>query len=148
MVKIWNTEDDYYTLESINQNDIELFEKIFSCKLPEEYLNQLRIRNGGSLLYDALPVTFKNSWADDHVSIPFVFGLKKGEGIFNTKELLTEWGIHEDKFIVISGDGHYLIVLDYRNNNEEPRITYIDTELGLIKVIFESFKEMIDSLYT
>ncbi|MED3794295.1 SMI1/KNR4 family protein [Niallia alba] len=148
MKKIWNLEDNNYILETLNQKDIEFAEKYFACKLPEEYLNQLKIRNGGYLLYDALPVKFKNSWADDHIPIPFLLGLKKGKGIFKTKELLKEWGINEDKFIIISGDGHYWIVLDYRTSDQEPKVTFIDTEFELVEVIFNSFKEMVASLYT
>ncbi len=145
--EIWNLEDDYYTLEAITQEDIDLAEKYLLCKLPKEYINHLEIRNGGSLIYDALPVNFQNSWADDHIPVPFLYGIKKGEGILQTKELLKEWGIDEDRFVIISGEGHYWIVLDYRTSEKEPKITFIDTEFELIEVIFNSYKEMIDSLY-
>lgn len=144
---IWDLEDDYYSLEAINQKDIKLAEKYFSCKLPKEYLNQLKIRNGGSLIFNALPVKFKNSWADNHIPITFIYGIKKKQGILQTQELLKEWEINEDKFIIISGDGHYWIVLDYRTSKEEPKITFIDTEFGLTEVIFDSYKEMVEALY-
>lgn len=147
MKKIWNLEDDYYTLDAITQEDIDFAEKCLLCKLPEEYINHLKIRNGGSLIDDALPVKFQNSWADDHIPVPFLYGIKKGEGILQTKELLKEWGIEEDSFVIISGDGHYWIVLDYRTSKTEPKITFIDTDFDLIEVVFNSYTEMIDSLY-
>ncbi|MBK3494940.1 SMI1/KNR4 family protein [Viridibacillus sp. YIM B01967] len=149
MRNIWElSEDNYYKLEGLEESDIEFAEKFFSIKLPKEYTELLKIQNGGSLIYNSLPVSFKNSWADDHVPLNFLYGVKKVKGIIEFTEALKEWGINEKKLITISGDGHYWIVLDYRKSTMEPRITFIDSENRLIKTIFNSFKEMVNNLYT
>ncbi|MGE7185304.1 SMI1/KNR4 family protein [Peribacillus sp. NPDC006672] len=148
MKNIWEDyEDDEYQLDKLTVEDITLAEKELNIKIPKEYIDLLKEKNGGYLKYQSLPVNFKNSWADDHVPINVLFGIKKNEGIFESKLLLNEWGIKEENFITISGDGHTWIVMDYRKNKIEPEITFIDIEENKTTVIFKSFKEMINNLY-
>lgn len=152
MRNIWAEDDEDYIDEEIElakltEEDIKEAEKEFNVNFPKEYIELLKIKNGGYLKYQALPVNFKNSWADDHVPLQYLYGIKKNKGIFTSKALLKEWGIRENNFITLSGDGHTWIVLDYRNNKEEPEITYIDIEANIISVIFKTFKEMIENLY-
>lgn len=139
--------DEEIELAKLTEEDIKEAEKQFNVNFPKEYIELLKIKNGGYLKYQALPVNFKNSWADDHVPLQYLYGIKKNKGIFTSKALLKEWGIKEKNFITISGDGHTWIVLDYRINKKEPEITFIDIEENKITVIFKSFKEMIDNLY-
>ncbi|MFE4898202.1 SMI1/KNR4 family protein [Peribacillus butanolivorans] len=152
MRNIWAEDDEDYIDEEIElakltEEDIKKAEKEFNVNFPKEYIELLKIKNGGYLKYQALPVNFKNSWADDHIPLHYLYGIKKNKGIFNSKVLLKEWGIKEKAFITISGDGHTWTVLDYRNNKIEPEITFIDIEENKITVIFKSFKEMIDNLF-
>lgn len=146
MKNIW-ADDEGFELEKLTAADVRKVEDHFNVQLPKEYIKLLKMKNGGYLTKQSLPVRFKNSWADDHIPIEFLFGIKRNEGIWESKELLMEWGIKEDNFITISGDGHTWIVLDYRKNKKEPQITFIDIEYRKIKVIFNSFKEMIENLY-
>ncbi|MFD9626960.1 SMI1/KNR4 family protein [Peribacillus muralis] len=138
---------DDYKLSKITENDILDAEKNLNINLPKEYIDLLKTQNGGYLKYSALPVSFENSYADDHIAVDFLFGIKTNEGIYKSNYLLNEWGIEEKDFITISGDGHTWLVLDYRNNKVEPQITFIDIEENKTTVIFKSFKEMINNLY-
>ncbi|WP_350302831.1 SMI1/KNR4 family protein [Peribacillus frigoritolerans] len=114
-----------------------------NINLPKEYIELLKIQNGRYLKYKALPVSFKNSYADDRIAVDFLFGIKENEGIYKSKYPLNEWGIKEKDFVTISGDGHTWLVLDYRKNKDEPEITFIDTEENKISVIFKTFKEFV-----
>lgn len=148
MKYIWkNSEDDIYKLDKLADLDISQAEKEMGITIPKEYIKLLRQQNGGYLKYQALPVDFKNSWADDHIVIDSLYGIKENEGIYKSQYLLNEWGIKEKDFVTISGDGHTWIVLDYRKNKDEPEITFIDTEENKISVIYKTFKEMIENLY-
>lgn len=138
---------DEYNLNELTEGDILDAETNLNIKLPKEYIELLKIQNGGYLKYNALPVSFKNSYADNHIAVDFLFGIKENEGIYKSKYLLNEWGIKEKDFVTISGDGHTWIVLDYRKNKDEPEITFIGTEENRTSVIFKTFKEMIKNLY-
>ncbi|MCM3213560.1 SMI1/KNR4 family protein [Niallia taxi] len=148
-MEFWNNKlkDDPYKLQNINKKDIELAEKAFHIKLPQAYIDLLIEQNGGYLEKTCLPVIFKNDWADDHILFDYLLGIKKDKGIMESNYLLKEWGVKEKNLIIISGDGHFFIALDYRTNEENPTIVYIDTTEDKITKIYEDFSTMVNSLY-
>ncbi len=148
-MEFWNykLKDDPYKLQNINKKDIELAEKAFHIKLPQAYIDLLTEQNGGCLEKTCLPVNFKNDWADDHILFDYLLGIKKDKGIMESNYLLKEWGVKEKNLIIISGDGHFFIALDYRTNKENPTIVYIDTTEDKITKIYEDFSTMVNSLY-
>ncbi|WP_164849649.1 SMI1/KNR4 family protein [Niallia taxi] len=147
-MEFWNykLKDDPYKLQNINKKDIELAEKAFHIKLPQAYIDLLIEQNGGCLKNTYLPVNFKN-WADNHILFDYLLGIKKDKGIMESNYLLKEWGVKEKNLIIISGDGHFFIALDYRTNEEKPTIVYIDTTENQITKIYEDFSTMVNSLY-
>lgn len=148
-MEFWNNKlkDDPYKLQNINKKDIELAEKAFHIKLPQAYIDLLIEQNGGYLERTCLPVNFKNDWADDHILFDYLLGINKDKGIMKSNYLLKEWGVKEKNLIIISGDGHFFIALDYRTNEENPTIVYIDTTEDKITTIYEDFSTMVNSLY-
>ncbi|MEY8742424.1 SMI1/KNR4 family protein [Bacillales bacterium AN1005] len=148
-MKLWNKNlnDDPYKLKEINKKDIDLAEKAFNIKLPQDYIELLKEQNGGCLEKTCLPVNFKNDWADDHILFDYLLGIEKDKGIMESDYLLKEWGVTEKNLIIISGDGHFFVALDYRTNNENPTIVYIDTTKNKITKIYEDFSSMVNSLY-
>ncbi|MBK5482542.1 SMI1/KNR4 family protein [Peribacillus sp. TH16] len=82
MRNIWAEDDEDYIDEEIElakltEEDIKKAEKEFNVNFPKEYIELLKIKNGGYLKYQALPVNFKNSWADDHIPLHYLYGIKK-----------------------------------------------------------------------
>ncbi|WP_342615382.1 SMI1/KNR4 family protein [Peribacillus frigoritolerans] len=119
MKNIWAEDDEDYIDEEIElakltEEDIKEAEREFNVNFPKEYIELLKIKNGGYLKYQALPVNCKNSWANDHIPLHYLYGIKKNKGIFTSKAILKEWGIREKDFITLSGDGHTWTVLDYK----------------------------------
>ncbi|WP_251648423.1 SMI1/KNR4 family protein [Niallia sp. MER 6] len=57
-----------------------------------------------------------------------------------------EWGISKSNIILISGDGHTWIALDY-NHGDKPKVIFIESDEDKITPIYHSFKEMLDHLY-
>ncbi|WP_282154571.1 SMI1/KNR4 family protein [Cytobacillus gottheilii] len=146
-MKIWkNSYDVHVVLEPLTKDDIELAENIFNVHLPENYINLLYIQNGGYLVSNYVRVNFDTDWGENIAYIDSLNGIKKDRGIMETNSLLAEWGVENKNYIIISGDGHYFIVLDYSKGNKDPFVSHIDTETNVINIMFTSFDEFIFEL--
>ncbi|NJQ06102.1 SMI1/KNR4 family protein [Streptomyces lonarensis] len=94
-------------------------ERTLGVTLPPELLTLLRLRNGGtvSTRRDAFPTERPNAWADDHVPFDELLGIgdpEDGVSLVETPYLVQEWGL-PSPVVLLSGDGHTWIALDYRS---------------------------------
>jgi hypothetical protein len=122
-------------------------ETILGVKLPQLFIDLLKIKNGGYSKGFVFPTTVAQSWADDHVPLSDVYGIGFEEDTYSIMQsayLREEWGMFE-KLIVISGDGHYFIALDYRKS-DTPTVCWIDTECDEDVQIASSFESFIAGL--
>src|SRR5690606_37077072 len=110
-------------------------EKKLGVKLPNSYIELCKIQNGGYITYDAFPTSVPTSWADDHVGVDYINGMEE-EGILSSNYYIEEWGLPKD-ILLLCGDGHWWIAMDYRNTKEEPPIIYVDLEWGEDTFILE-----------
>ncbi|MCY8006390.1 SMI1/KNR4 family protein [Bacillus haynesii] len=148
MKNFWTYEDeDPYTLKSISERDIQKAEKKLGVKLPEEYKALILEQNGGYINFNAFPSERPTSWAKDHVQVDYLLGLGKKEGILESKAFIKEWGL-PDNLILIHGDGHTWIALDYREMKENPPVHYFDSEFEENFRLADSFGEFLSKLYT
>ncbi|MCY8000446.1 SMI1/KNR4 family protein [Bacillus haynesii] len=148
MKNFWTYEDeDPYTLKSISERDIQKAEKKLGVKLPEEYKALILEQNGGYINFNAFPSERPTSWAKDHVQVDYLLGLGKKEGILESKAFIKEWGL-PDNLILIHGDGHTWIALDYREIKENPPVHYFDSEFEENFRLADSFGEFLSKLYT
>ncbi|MCY7849127.1 SMI1/KNR4 family protein [Bacillus haynesii] len=148
MKNFWTYEDeDPYTLKSISERDIQNAEKKLGVKLPEEYKALILEQNGGYINFNAFPSERPTSWAKDHVQVDYLLGLGKKEGILESKAFIKEWGL-PDNLILIHGDGHTWIALDYREMKENPPVHYFDSEFEENFRLADSFGEFLSKLYT
>lgn len=146
-MNIWKGGANDYTLEDLVQDDIILAEKHFNVKLPKSYIDLLKIKNGGTLQYNALPFKQNHEEDDNYIIIEYLFGIKQGEGIFQTKYFVEEWKIERENIIILSGDGHEWLALDYNESSSNPSVIYIFSEENEFIRLFDSFDEMLDNLY-
>lgn len=145
-MKIWkDAYNSEVVLEKLTDEDINLAEKTFNVKLPKEYVEILFEQNGGYLLKDTIKFDF-DIGTSNLIQVDSIFGIKKDMGIMKTDYLLNEWGVKNKGYIVIAGDGHYFIVLDYGERDKSPKISYIDTETGNLYIMFPSFKSFLENL--
>lgn len=144
-MSIWQ-EDDEPKLEILTDETIEMAEKAFGVKLPAGYLTILRERNGGYLHYNAFPTSVSTSWAEDHIGINHILGIGKDSGIMETDYLIEEWSLPKH-IILISGDGHTWLALDYRNKKEEPPIIFIDVDDEKMIELASNFDDFLNGLY-
>ncbi|MCY8012593.1 SMI1/KNR4 family protein [Bacillus haynesii] len=148
MKNFWTYEDeDPYTLKSISERDIQNAEKKLGVKLPEEYKALILEQNGGYINFNAFPSERPTFWAKDHVQVDYLLGLGKKEGILESKAFIKEWGL-PDNLILIHGDGHTWIALDYREMKENPPVHYFDSEFEENFRLADSFGEFLSKLYT
>lgn len=127
---------------SINITDkmIEKAESLLSVKLPKEYLELLNIQNGGS--------THNFAYKDNKDVVFYeLFGIyfnRENVSILDSDYYSVEWGLPE-KQILISGDGHYWVTLDYREEGE-PCVRWIDLESVVDVKIADNFSEFLEGL--
>ena len=125
-------------------------EKILGVRLPPDLIGLLKIQNGGYTLGFAHPMTQRTTWAVDHVPLQELFGIvtdpdhKTYMNIVHTPLMTVEWGLPPHQ-ILLSGDGHYWITLDYRSG-QMPSVAWIDVECGEDIQIAKSFSEFLTGL--
>ncbi|WP_069187701.1 SMI1/KNR4 family protein [Alkalihalobacillus pseudalcaliphilus] len=146
MEHLW-LEDEYGERpHPVIDKQIHEAEKQLNIKLPEAYIRLLKIQNGGYISINAFPTTTPNSWADDHVHIEKIFGIKPNEGILATPYLIEEWGLPES-IVLFAGDGHGWFAFDYRHTKTDPSIIYLDVEQELTIELTANFESFLAGLY-
>ncbi|MGN1400307.1 MAG: SMI1/KNR4 family protein [Bacillus sp. (in: firmicutes)] len=122
---IWNLQepDNDFNLGPISDEDIIFVEKTYHISLPKTFIKQLKIQNGGYLLTDAIPVDFPSFYAEGFIQFDHLFGIKPREGIMESKSILEEWGIYDDKFIVINGSNWKVALLLIQLNPQQPPLS-------------------------
>lgn len=140
-------EEGYYTLKKINEAEIAKAEKKLGVTLPDTYKKLILEQNGGYTIHNAFPTTHSNSWAEDHIQFNHLLGIAEGEGIMDSAYLIKEWELPKG-LVLISGDGHTWVAMDYRKTKENPAIHYFDVEMEEDFKLADSFDEFIEGLYT
>lgn len=123
-------------------------EKKLGVKLPNVYIDLCKIQNGGYILYNAFPTSVPTSWAEDHIAVEYINGIEE-EGILSSSYYIEEWELPKD-IVLICGDGHSWIAMDYRHTKEEPPIILVDVEDEKDIFILElapNFRTFLDGLY-
>jgi cell wall assembly regulator SMI1 len=141
----WKPGESYGVLAPLTDELVHRAESTLGVTLPTAYIELLRIQNGGPVAddYTAHPSPRPTSWAEDHVSFPDLRGIGDvaahkvlagahfGEpgGILNTPYLLREWEMPHG-LVLLSGDGHWWLALDYRSSGPEgaPSVIWYDTD--------------------
>lgn len=125
-------------------------ERQLGVRLPASLLEILRVQNGGQVaeLWNAFPTEVATSWSVNHVPLDGMLGIGRHDdqlSLLDSGYLVEEWGL-PSPLVLLSGDGHCWIALDYRTCGEsgEPSVTWFDvegnTELPLA-VDFQAFVE-------
>jgi len=145
MKNIWDRDED---IKPVTDQEVKVAESELGVSLPAPYIELCKYQNGGYLMYDAFPTTEPNTWADDHVSASSLYGIKK-DGILDTDYLLNEWDLPKN-LVLITGEGHSWIALDYRHQKEDPPVIYLEegNEMEWHEIpLAASFDEYISKLY-
>ncbi|MER3123500.1 SMI1/KNR4 family protein [Bacillus altitudinis] len=147
MKSFWEIDEEgYYTLKKINEAEIAKAEKKLGVTLPDTYKKLILEQNGGYTIHNAFPTTQSNSWAEDHIQFNHLLGIAEDEGIMDSAYLIKEWELPEG-LVLINGDGHTWVAMDYRKTKENPAIHYFDVEMEEDFKLADSFDEFIEGHY-
>ncbi len=127
-----------YVQPALTDEIIKEAESKIGYKLPADYLELLKVQNGGYIRYHLgnmlhsviagigphYPSITKFEWLEEFDDLSF-----EVKGLFP-----------------FDGDGHWNICLDYREHELEPQVTYIDTESDYQRLIANSFSAYLDKL--
>lgn len=148
MKSFWEIDDEgYYTLKKITAEEVAKAEKKLGVTLPDTYKKLILEQNGGYIVHNAFPTAHSNSWAEDHIQFNHLLGIAEDEGIMDSAYLIKEWELPEG-LVLINGDGHTWVAMDYRKTKENPAIHYFDVEMEEDFKLANSFDEFIQGLYT
>ncbi|MGG4171671.1 SMI1/KNR4 family protein [Bacillus safensis] len=148
MKSFWEIDDEgYYTLKKITAEEVAKAEDKLGVTLPDTYKKLILEQNGGYTVHNAFPTIHSNSWAEDHIQFNHLLGIAEDEGIMDSAYLIKEWELSEG-LVLINGDGHTWVAMDYRKTKENPAIHYFDVEMEEDFKLADSFDEFIQGLYT
>lgn len=148
MTEFWDS--NYYNNSPLTDKMIKQAESELGVKLPDTFLDLLKIQNGGYTKGFAFPMAVKTTWSDNHVPLTELFGIvinKESDSAHNimlSEYMIREWGLPE-KQVLLTGDGHWWITLDYRHG-DTPSIRWIDCECGEDIHVANSFDEFYNGL--
>ena len=105
-------------------------ERVLHVTLPADFVSLMRVQNGGYVRdeFAACPTSRATSWAEDHVMVNEVAGIGSPDvlSVLDSPGLNAEWG-QPAELVLLSGDGHWWIALDYREcgpEGEPPVVFY------------------------
>lgn len=146
--EFWDS--NYYEHPPLTDEALRIAENELGVRLPLTLVELLKVQNGGYTKGFAFPMTQKTTWAEDHVPLSELFGIvldknfKTAQNIMHTAYMTEEWGLPL-KQVLINGDGHWWITLDYRNG-AEPTVMWIDVECEEEVKIADNFEAFLNGL--
>jgi hypothetical protein len=143
---------DYGVQPPLTDETVREAERVLGVTLPSALLDLLRVQNGGTVAadHDAFPTSRPTSWSKDHVAFDALMGiggLEQVTSLLDTPYLVKEWGL-PSPIVLLSGDGHCWIGLDYRVCGPEgdPSVTWFDTELDTELTLASDFRTFVEKL--
>lgn len=149
---LWDTDSDYGVQTPLTDQAILEAEALLNVTLPATLLDLLRVRNGGQVARgrSAFPTSLPTSWSTDHVPFEAVMGIGNRErtlSLLDSPYLVEEWSL-PSAVLLLSGDGHYWIGLDYRicGRHGEPSVTWFDADDNTELALAPDFRSFLQGL--
>jgi hypothetical protein len=123
----WPPVGDERRLPDLTSEMVARAEAYFSIMLPASYIDLLKVKNGGRTKGFVLPMRNAPPAVGDCLELDYLHGIgvvqpeppdfwgwDGSQNIYMSPYMSEEWGLPEQQ-ILISGDGHTWISLDYRH---------------------------------
>ena len=143
--------NDYDRNPKLTPASVAAAERFLGVTLPLEYVNLLKVQNGGYTLGFVFPTAVRTAWAVDHVALDDMSGIGAMEdlpsglhNILNTEYMTREWDLPPNQ-VLLTGDGHWWITLDYRTG-EQPSVSWIDVDQDEDLILAPSFSAFLKGL--
>lgn len=139
---------NFYKNPPLTDEMLGAAERQLGVRLPKRYVELLRIQNGGyTRELFAAPLVDGSSRLQDHVTLSELNGIvpvgdTQADSAHNIllSQRITEDSNLPPKQVLLAGDGHTWISLDYREGIV-PAVIVIDADAGTEQVIASSFAE-------
>ncbi|WP_211588752.1 SMI1/KNR4 family protein [Allorhizocola rhizosphaerae] len=149
----WDTAVSYGVLAPLTPGAVITAERQLGVKLPGALVQLLQIQNGGAVA-DAWSECSSepNFYAEDCVPFDHLFGIGPATDtgattLLDTPYLVQEWDLPPG-VVLLSGQGHYWVALDYRTcgTEGEPTVTWIDNEMDHELHLASNFRTFVENL--
>lgn len=144
MGKFWLDDEDDSGLDPIKNEAIVLVEEKLGVELPALYKKLIRKQNGGYIKRTVFPIDFSTSSVENYIEVDRIMGIGEA-GILDSPYLIKEWELRND-LVLLNGEGHTWVAMDYRGKTKDPSIIYIDVEEEVEIQLASSFSEFIEGL--
>ncbi|MFF1447539.1 SMI1/KNR4 family protein [Streptomyces sp. NPDC058274] len=131
---------------------VEDAERLLGISLPASLLTLLRVQNGGGVAerWNVFPTPVPTSWNDNHVPFGDLLGVGRRErmtSLLDAPYLVEEWDLPAP-IVLLSGDGHCWVALDYRacGRQGDPSVTWFDTDAESDLVLAPDFESFVEGL--
>lgn len=141
-----------YVLPYPEDEDIAAIEEELGYKLPQSYIELMRMQNGGIPVNTCFPTELPTSWSEDHIAITGIMGIGSTKsyslgGDLGSRFMIEEWGYPDIGIVICDcpSAGHDVVMLDYRacGPHGEPEVIHVDQEsdyeITFLAPDFESF---------
>jgi hypothetical protein len=149
------SQSEYIEIYPTDELITSIEKEIGGYKLPESYIELMKMHNGGIPAYTCFP-TEETSWAEDHIAITGIMGIGRTKpyslcGQLGSNFMIEEWGYPKIGICIADtpSAGHDMIMLDYRlcGKEGEPQVVHVDQEQDYkITFLAETFEMFIESL--
>ena len=137
-------DDNIYSLKDYVEDKpsdelIKSIELELGFKLPNSYIELMKLHNGGTPKNCCIPTGENISWADDHIAITGIMGIGRTKiyslcGTIGSQFMIEDWGYPNTGVCICNcpSAGHDMIMLDYSKCGKqgEPEVVHIDQELS------------------
>lgn len=144
---------NYYNHPPLTKDMVDLAEKLLNIKLPQLFIELLKVQNGGFTKGFAFPLEHKTEWAEGYIPLHELFGIVTNEYVWTAQNILDsvsmamEWGLPGKQVLLAVADGPRYITLDYRSS-DDPSVRWIDLNSNEDVRIADSFDAFFYGLIT
>lgn len=148
----WAADSDYGVQKPLTDQAVREAERLLDITLPASLLDLLRAQNGGQVTgtRNAFRTDRPTSWSAHHVPFGHVLGIGRRErtlSLLDSPYLIEEWGL-PSPLVLLSGDGHCWIALDYRacGRHGEPSVAWFDADSAVELALAPDFGSFVEGL--
>jgi hypothetical protein len=148
MEGFWSDIIDDSTGPPLTDAMVQTAEQNLGFKLPKEYVELLRTRNGGYPRLNCFATSAPTSWAPDHIQISTLFGIGYPRGIEASRKIISVWGYPSIGLVITDTPSgcHDAIMLDYSicGPSGDPRVVLVEprevsSDVTLLSLNFDEF---------
>lgn len=142
---------NYYNHPPLTAEMIQLAEKILAIKLPETFVELLKIQNGGFTKGFAFSIPNKKTAIKSPIPLLELFGIVTNQDILTTQNILdsnnlaNKWHLPDKQILLAGDDERWWITLDYRKGSI-PTVQWVTREYKEGILIANNFDEFINGL--